>query len=363
MTNKNIKKWVNLMCNQLYLEKLIGLPLPVEKIIYKTIADIKDKIEKKWLAEIIIDFLDLSHYPLKKNLSIRLSDFRNGKEINIHKNLKLKQHHIRYSTDSTFKILCRYVDIEKLEEPFQLFYDTSYESMGKLIYKIKEKCPVTFNWYFNGIRQYNNKNNEISHILHQKVTEGEFVMKQDKKGKPITYENKVLYSKKGGFEDEEYEKTNFTKDGKFVYLQYVNLQGGLYPKIVNYILSQLLGKIDIYISNKLLWGEYETSSIYTALCVLKEGGMLIMKIDTDFTIYKMKLLHMISMCFDTFYLENIEKEVFIVCGACKSFIERKKLIDQLQHVLDTNDFTLDTTMPEEIYAILQFFAYTIHYEK
>ena len=87
------------------------------------------------------------------------------------------------------------------------------------------------------------------------------------------------------------------------------------------------------------------------------------KEDTDFTIYKMKLLHMISMCFDTFYLENIEKEVFIVCGACKSFIERKNLIDQLQHVLDTNDFTLDTTMPEETYAILQFFAYAIHYEK
>ena len=105
---------------------------------------------------------------------------------------------------------------------------------------------------------------------------------------------------------------------------------------------------------------YETTSVYIALFSLKEGGLMIMKIDPVFTLYKMKLLYMISLCFETFYLEKIKKEVFIVCGGCKPFEKRTGLIYQLENVLRTENFILDTTMPEETFAILQFFACAVH---
>jgi hypothetical protein len=324
MSKSKIKKWVNEMCNELDLEKLVHLPPKVKKAIYQTVKEMiatKVDFEKKWLAEIILDFIYMEELPLQPILCINFDKFNHGKQIVPKKELLLYQNprHLNTENDSTLFMLRTYFDLEHIDIPYSVFYNTSYEDMGSLISDMKRKSPSPFTWYFNGILQTSYTMKEDSHVLCK-------------------------------------------KDGECI-----NLQGGISDNVelVHYLSNACKNKVNIFISNVSNWGIYEVVTVIMALHALKEGGLLVMKLYPVFTVFTMKLLYMISKCFETFRLENIGSEVFIIGGGCKKMSERMSLLDQLWVIVDERHIDmkpslLTTTIPEEIYAIIQFFAHSLY---
>jgi hypothetical protein len=324
MSKSKIKKWVNEMCNELDLEKLVKLSPKVKKAIYQTVKEIMTTtvdFEKKWLAEIILDFIYMDVLPLQPDLVINFAKFNHGKQIVPKKDLVLYQNPRELITniDSTLYILRKYFDLEHIDIPYSVFYDTSYENMGSLIHDMKTKSPAPFTWYFNGILQKSYTMKEDSHVL-------------------------------------------FKKDG-----EYINLQGGISDNadLLHYLSNACKDKVNIFVSNVCNWGVYGVASVIMALHALKEGGLLVMKLYPVFTVFNIKLIYMMSKCFETFRLENIGSEVFIVGGGFKKMAERMSLLDQLWVIIDERHIhmtpsLLTTTIPEEIYAIIQFFAHSLY---
>ena len=320
ISSLTITEWVNEMCNKVDLEKLDNLPTNFRMALYKILQEFLEKdVTKKWLVKIIIDFMHILYFEKKSQLHINLKKCNKGENVEITKDLVLYQNLVRFrrkNVDSTLKML----DMFKFNMPITLFFNTSFEKIGKIVNNINSRCKsLPFKWFFNGILQYKN---EITDYLLEI--------------------NKLNENLQGGISDD--------------------------PKIVHYIAKNSLNKSNFFISNVLTYGVYEIISVFVALHTLKIGGNLLMKIEPIFTPFKMKLVYMISECFESFELTNVKdetdgfQEVFIIGKDCKPIADRKNLITQLTKIIDERqlEMELDSLIPEEMYAVLQYFTYFLY---
>jgi hypothetical protein len=317
--------WVKEMCFDLDFEKLVHLPPKIKHAIHNYVNDLlktHQYFKKKWLAELIIDFIDMLHLGGGFNYNVDINTFNHGKQIEIKRELSLTQrfNDERINDERFNDKIIKMFDLSK--KPISIFYNTTLQNVGDFINKIKV-VNQNITWFFNGILQTGQTD---SHILQ-------------------------------------------IKDRKKI--EYYNLQSGIWPEsdIVNY-LSKILhhNKIDIFVRKESSWGIHEVISIVIALRVLKNNGFLFMKIDPIFTIFKMKLLYMISECFEHFNLHIDKGSMFVTGRNCKPLSVRQNVIDQLMRIVEEKhvDMTADllcTTVTEEKYVLFQYFAYAFHYRK
>lgn len=317
----SIKEWVKEMCVDLNFEKLVYLHPKIKHAIHKYVSDLlktHEDFEKKWLAELIIDFIDMLHLKGEFNYDVDINTFNHGKQIEIKRELSLTQRMPQRMPErmpqrmTDDKIISMF-NISK--KPLSIFYNTTFQNVGNFINKIKGNPR----WFFNGILQTGQNDSHILQIKEGKKTE------------------------------------------------YYNLHGGIWPEsyLVNYISTMLHNKIDIFVSKESSWDIHEVVSIVIALRVLQKGGFLFMKIDPIFTIFKIKLLYMISECFEHFNLHIDNGSMFVTGRNCKPLSVRQNVIDQLMRIVDESplDMTADlltTTVTEEKYVLFQYFAYAFH---
>jgi hypothetical protein len=317
----SIKKWVKEMCFDLNFEKLVHLHPKIKHAIHKYVSDLlktHEHFEKKWLAELIIDFIDMLHLKGEFNYDVDINTFNHGKQIEIKRELSLIQRMSQRLSERMPQRLTERMTDDKIismfnlsKQPLSIFYNTTLQNAGNFINKIKGNPK----WFFNGILQTGQNDSHILQIKGKKT-------------------------------------------------EYYNLQGGIWPEsdLVNYISTMLHNKIDIFVTKESSWGIHEVVSIVIALRVLQKGGFLFMKIDPIFTIFKIKLLYMLSECFEHFNLHIDNGSMFVTGRNCKPLSVRQNVIDQLMRIVEERHFDmtadlLTTTVTEEKYVLFQYFAY------